>query len=131
MYQPQIEVKGTLRPGLKAAIKTELTQIMASYTFKLSDDFALEPGLGVGQQPMVITLQDEYGQSMRFKEDSLVLNAELRLNWRPQGRFAWSIWQRFSDSSWDYGRIGDLSGRRWETGLGMGWHFGGRARRMQ
>jgi hypothetical protein len=80
---------------------------------------------------MVITLQDEYGQSMRFKEDSLVLNAELRLNWRPQGRFAWSIWQRFSDSSWDYGRIGDLSGRRWETGLGMGWHFGGRARRMQ
>jgi hypothetical protein len=131
LYQPQIEAKGTLRPGLKSRIKTELTQVMGTYTFKLPHDLAFEPGLGVGQQSMSILLQDEFGQSMPFKKSSLLLNAELRLSWRPQGSLAWSLWQRLSESSWDYGRIGQLSGRRWETGLGMGWHFGGRARRIQ
>ncbi|HYX34673.1 MAG TPA: caspase family protein [Oligoflexus sp.] len=131
MHQPPIEATGTLRPGLKSRMKTELTQLTGAYTFKLSNAFALESGLGVGQQDMAITFQDEFGQSMPFDESSLLLSADLRLTWRPQGSLAWSVWQRFSDSSWDYGRIGKLSGRRWETGLGMGWHFGGKARRVQ
>jgi hypothetical protein len=104
---------------------------MGTYTVKLAHDFALESGLGLGQQGMSITLQDEFGHSLPFHEASLVLNAELRLSWRPPGSLAWSIWQRWIDSSWDYGRLGTLSGRRWESGLGMGWHFGGRARRIQ
>jgi hypothetical protein len=131
VHQPPSEAKGTLRPGLKSSFKTELTQIMGSYSFKLAGDFALQPLLGVGQQPMSITLQDEFGQSLSFKQRSIVLNAQIRLSWRRQDKLALSIWQQFSESSWDYDRIGNLSGRRWETGIDMGWHFGGRVRRLQ
>ncbi len=80
---------------------------------------------------MAITLEDEFGLSLPFDKSSLLVNAELRVTLRPQGSFAWSFWQRYSVTTWEYGRLGDLSGRRWEIGLGMGWHFGGRARRLQ
>ncbi len=131
IHQPQIEAAGSLRAGLKSSAKTEFTQLMGTYTLQLPYGFSLNPGLGMGTQSMAITLEDEFGLSLPFDKSSLLVNAELRVTFRQQGSFAWSFWQRYSVSTWDYGRLGDLSGRRWEIGLGMGWHFGGRARRLQ
>ena len=85
----------------------------------------------VGRENMTIELKDEStGEQLPFSDYSMMYGVALQLNYTPVADFVISLQTGYRQSNWDFGKLGDLSGRRLWVGLGAEYRFGWSARTL-